>query len=90
MPERYPRASCLRPQPAPDAEHDPDLADAPAQLPDKQKQAVAHHYLAGLPYLDVAAILGGSTDAAGRAAADGIAALRRIYPGVATRKGERR
>jgi DNA-directed RNA polymerase specialized sigma24 family protein len=75
---------------APDAEHAPDLADALAQLPDKQKQAVAYHYLAGLPYLNVAAVLGGSTDAARRAAADGIAALRRTYPGVATRKGERR
>jgi len=75
---------------APDAEHDPDLAGALARLPDKQKQAVAYHYLAGLPYIDVAAILGGSTDAARRAAADGIAALRRTYPGVATRKGERR
>ena len=39
---------------------------------------------------DVAAILGGSTDAARRAAADGIATLRRTYPGVATRKGEHR
>jgi hypothetical protein len=38
----------------------------------------------------VLGILGGSTDAARRAAADGIAALRRTYPGVATRKGERR
>jgi len=73
-----------------DPEHDPDLADALARLPDKQKQAVAYHYLAGLPYTDVAAILGGSADAARRAAADGIAALRRTYPGVATRKGERR
>ena len=74
----------------PDAEHDPDLADALAQLPDKQQQAVAYHYLAGLPYVDVAAILGGTTDAARRAAADGIATLRRTYPGVATRKGEQR
>jgi RNA polymerase sigma factor (sigma-70 family) len=74
----------------PDAGHDPDLADALARLPDKQQQAVAYHYLAGLPYVDVAAILGGSTDAARRAAADGIAALRRTYPGAITRKGERR
>lgn len=57
-----------------------DLADAMAQLPPKQKQAVAYHYLAGLPYADVAAILGGSTDAARRASADGIATLRRTYP----------
>jgi len=74
----------------PEAGHDPDLADALARLPDRQKQAVAYHYLAGLPYGEVAAILGGSTDAARRAAADGIATLRRTYPGVATRKGEHR
>ena len=58
---------------------DSDLAEAVAGLPAKQKQAVAYHYLAGLPYTDVAAILGGSADAARRAAADGIATLRRTY-----------
>ena len=60
-------------------ERDDDLAEALARLPDKQRRAVAYHYLAGLPYADVAAVLGGSTDAARRAAADGVAALRRIY-----------
>lgn len=65
---------------APAPERDDDLVDALARLPDKQKQAVAYHYLGGLPYSDVAAILGGSTDAARRSAADGIAALRRTYP----------
>jgi RNA polymerase sigma factor (sigma-70 family) len=61
-----------------------DLTAALAQLPAKQKQAVAYHYLGGLPYAEVAAILGGSTDAARRAAADGIAALRRAYRPAAT------
>jgi RNA polymerase sigma factor (sigma-70 family) len=56
-----------------------DLAQALARLPARQKQAVAYHYLAGLPYAEIAAILGGSTDAARRAAADGIASLRRSY-----------
>jgi len=64
-------------------DRDPDLATALAQLPDKQRQAVAYHYLGGLPYREVAAILGGTTDAARRAAADGIAALRRNYPMLA-------
>ncbi len=50
-----------------------------AALPDRQRQAIAYHYLAGLPHKDVAAIVGGSTDAARRAAADGIRALRRSY-----------
>ena len=56
--------------------HD-DLTAAVAALPPKQKQAVAYHYLAGLPYTDVAAILGGTTEAARRSAADGVATLRR-------------
>jgi RNA polymerase sigma factor (sigma-70 family) len=59
---------------------DLDLVTAMGQLPPKQKQAVAYHYLAGLPYTDVAAIVGGTTDAARRASADGIATLRRTYP----------
>lgn len=56
-----------------------DLLTALADLPAKQKQAIAYHYLADLPYAEVAAILGGSADAARRAAADGIATLRRSH-----------
>jgi len=59
---------------------DGDLWDALARLPDKQRTAVAYHYLAGLPYREIAEITGGSTDAARRAAADGIKALRATYP----------
>ncbi len=72
-----------------DAEPDAaaELAQALAKLPAKQKQAIAYHYLAGLPYAEVAAICGGSADAARRAAADGIAALRRSYPGAPALKG---
>jgi RNA polymerase sigma factor (sigma-70 family) len=50
-------------------------------LPDKQRQAVAFHYVAGLPYAEIAQIIGGTTDAARRAAADGIRNLRKNYPG---------
>jgi RNA polymerase sigma factor (sigma-70 family) len=50
-----------------------------AALPDKQRMAVAYHYLAGLPYAEVAEILGGTVDAARRAAADGVKALRRKH-----------
>jgi RNA polymerase sigma factor (sigma-70 family) len=59
---------------------DLDLASAMARLAPRQKQAVAYHYLGGLPYADIAAIVGGTTDAVRRAGADGIAALRRTYP----------
>jgi RNA polymerase sigma factor (sigma-70 family) len=59
------------------ADPHPDLAAALALLPDKQRQSVAYHYLAGLPYAEIAAILGGTVEAARRAAADGIATLRR-------------
>jgi RNA polymerase sigma factor (sigma-70 family) len=68
---------------------DDDLADALTRLPAKQKQAVAYHYLAGLPYADVAAILGGTAEAARRAAADGVARLRRSYPGAAGQAASR-
>jgi RNA polymerase sigma factor (sigma-70 family) len=67
-----------------------DLADAVSRLPAKQKQVIAYHYLAGLPYAEISAIVGGSTDAARRAAADGIATLRRTYPGARSRKDETR
>ncbi len=53
-----------------------ELVDAVAHLPPKQRQAVAYHYLAGLPYVDVAAILGGTPEAARRAGSDGVKALR--------------
>jgi RNA polymerase sigma factor (sigma-70 family) len=64
-------------------EADADLWQAVAALPDKQRQAVAYHYVAGLPYAEIAIILGGTTDAARRAAADGIKNLRKNYQGAA-------
>lgn len=66
-----------------------DLWDALARLPDKQRMAVAYHYLAGLPYREIADIVGGSTDAARRAAADGIKALRAGYRHLAESEGVR-
>jgi RNA polymerase sigma factor (sigma-70 family) len=68
---------------------DGDLWAALAALPRKQRAAVAYHYLAGLPYAEIAAITGGSADAARRAAADGIKSLRTTY-GVHVSKGEGR
>jgi RNA polymerase sigma factor (sigma-70 family) len=63
---------------------DLDLHAALAALPRKQRAAVAYHYLAGLPYQDVAAVIGGSAEAARRSAADGIARLRRTYAAALT------
>ena len=55
---------------------DLDLERALASLPEKQRLAVVGHHLLGLPYKELAALVGGSSDAARRAAADGIARLR--------------
>jgi RNA polymerase sigma factor (sigma-70 family) len=65
---------------------DGDLWAALAGLPPRQRQAVVYHYLAGLPYAEIAAITGGTTDAARRAAADGIKKLRATYP-AGTKEG---
>ncbi len=73
-----------------DLDLDLDMIEALAGLPAKQQQSVAYHFLAGLPYADIAVIVGGSAEAARRAAADGIATLRRTYPSPAARKGEPR
>ena len=48
-------------------------------LPLKQRQTIAYHYIVGLPYVQVAEIVGGSEDAARRAAADGIATVRKTF-----------
>ncbi len=64
---------------APGQEEADGVWTAVAALPDKQRLAIAYHYLAGLPFAQVAAILGGTTDAARRAAADGMKTLRRHY-----------
>jgi RNA polymerase sigma factor (sigma-70 family) len=58
---------------------DDSLWAALRALPTKQRQAVAYHHVAGLPYAEVATIIGGSTEAARRAASDGIQTLRRRY-----------
>ncbi|MFE5034876.1 RNA polymerase sigma factor [Streptomyces sp. NPDC056683] len=64
---------------------DCDLWAAVKDLPHKQRQAVAYRYVAGLAYAEIAEILGGSADAARRAAADGLRNLRKTYPGAITK-----
>ncbi len=50
-----------------------------ARLPERQRLALAYHYLGGLPHTETAQIIGGSPAAVRRAAADGLASLRRTY-----------
>ncbi|MCT1515760.1 RNA polymerase sigma factor [Dietzia cercidiphylli] len=64
------------------ADDDDELGDHPiwgavAALPTRQRLCVAYRYLGGLPYAEIAALIGGGEAAARRAAADGVAALRR-------------
>ncbi|GAB2530936.1 RNA polymerase sigma factor [Paramicrobacterium agarici] len=62
------------------ASRDLDLWKHVAALPTKQRSVIAYHYLAGLPYSEIALIVGGTAAASRRAAADGIASLRRQHP----------
>ncbi|HVA90259.1 MAG TPA: sigma-70 family RNA polymerase sigma factor [Chloroflexota bacterium] len=68
-----------RPTPSEADSWDGDLWAALAALPPKQRKAVAYHYLTGMKYAEVATVTGGSPYAARRAAADGIATLRKTY-----------
>lgn len=53
-----------------------DVLDMLWLLTDRQREAIAWHHVWGLPYTEVAALIGGSPAAVRRAASDGIAALR--------------
>jgi RNA polymerase sigma factor (sigma-70 family) len=55
------------------------LWEAVAALPERQRLAVAYHYLGGLAHTQTAEQVDASPDAVRRAAADGIANLRRTY-----------
>jgi RNA polymerase sigma factor (sigma-70 family) len=83
------RARSRRPVPVADMPDRPTRHGDPAirdqgvwtaldRLSDKQRLAVAYHHIAGLPFVEVARLLGNSPDAARRAAADGIKTLRTI------------
>ncbi|GHC99431.1 RNA polymerase sigma factor [Zhihengliuella salsuginis] len=58
------------------ADEDTGVWDEVARLPEKQRKVIAYRYLGGLTYAQIADIMGGSTDSARRASADGIAKLR--------------
>lgn len=57
---------------------DDDLAawDQLKQLPERQRHALAYHYLGGLPYAEVGQVLGCTPAAARKAGSDGIKRLR--------------
>jgi len=61
------------------AEDRRELRAALDALPFKARRAVIYHYLGGLPYAEVGALLETSEAAARRNAADGIAKLRTTY-----------
>lgn len=70
-------------------EADPDLWSAVAALPERQRLAVAYHYVGGLPHRETAELIGGTTEAVRRAAADGIKRLRTTYGASAAQEGTR-
>jgi RNA polymerase sigma factor (sigma-70 family) len=61
---------------------DTDLWEFVGRLPGKQRQAITFRYLGGMSYAEIAAILGGTVDAARRASADGLKNLRKNHPGA--------
>jgi len=69
-------------QPSPSRDDHDELWSALRSLPITQREAIAYHHLAGLPYAEVAAILGNSEAAARRAAADGMKKLRAVPLGA--------
>ncbi len=58
---------------------DSELWRAVAALPERQRLAVAYHYLGGLSHTETADIIGGTVESVRRASSDGVASLRRVY-----------
>lgn len=67
-----------------------EVWQAVAALPERQRLAIAYHYLGGLPHGETAELIGGSPEAVRRAAADGIGNLRRLYGTGKSAKGATR
>lgn len=64
---------------------DSDIWEYVGRLPEKQRQAVTFRYLVGMSNAEIAAMLGGTVEAARRATADGLKSLRKNYPGADTK-----
>src|SRR5690625_177700 len=69
---------------------DGQVWEAVAALPERQRLAIAYHYLGGLKHTETAEIIGGTPDAVRRAAADGMKSLRRTYRAGTDAAGESR
>lgn len=76
LPERTPGHGSAAPEAV---GHAVELWTAVAALPERQRLAVAYHYLGGLPHAETAAVIGGSPESVRKASADGIKALRGIW-----------
>jgi RNA polymerase sigma factor (sigma-70 family) len=63
-------------------ERDEILRAALGTLPPKQRDAIVYHHIAGMPYAEVAVLLGNTESAARRAAADGMKRLRTNHKGA--------
>ena len=72
--EEVPDAPLPDDQPA-----DDELWSALRSLPRKQRETIAYHHLAGMPFAEVATLMDSSESAARRAAADGMKSLRAAY-----------
>jgi RNA polymerase sigma factor (sigma-70 family) len=82
------RSRSRRPEPAadlPDAgtagdsPHDDALWEAVRRLPPKQRAALAHRFVADLPYADVGAVMGTTSEAARRNVHEGLQKLRATW-----------
>lgn len=58
-----------------------ELWTAVAALPERQRLAIAYHYLGGLRHTETAELIGGTPEAVRRAAADGLKSLRGSHHG---------
>ncbi len=69
-----------RPSPLGDLEDEHiGLWQAVAALPERQRSAVAYHYLGGFSHVETAELIGGSPDSVRRASADGIKRLKQNF-----------
>ncbi len=78
VPTAEPAAPGARPVVDPAADATGEVWAAVAHLPERQRLAVAYHWFGGLPHTETAELTGSTPAAVRRAAADGLATLRRV------------